>query len=91
MTSLKRAVETIRARERLYNSTLNDMLTFVAVLKPDREIVFVNNTPLKMIGRSLDEVRCKKFYDVQWWTYSAAAQDLIREDVKRCALKEMIH
>jgi PAS domain S-box-containing protein len=91
ITSLKQAEETLRERERLYNSTLNDMLTFVAVLKPEGEIVFVNNTPLKVIGRSLDEVRGMKFYDVEWWTYSGAAQDLIRDDVKRCASKEMIY
>jgi PAS domain S-box-containing protein len=91
ITSLKLAEGTLQERERLYNSTLNDMLTFVAVLKPDGEIVFVNNTPLKVIGRSLDEVRGMKFYDVEWWTYSGATQDLIREDVKRCASKEMVY
>ena len=91
ITSLKRAQETLRERESLYNSTLNDMLTFVAVLKPDGEVIFVNNTPLKIIGRSLDEVRGMKFYDVEWWTYSGAVQNLIREDMKRCASKEMIY
>jgi PAS domain S-box-containing protein len=91
ITERKRAEETLRERERLYDSTLNDMLTFVAVLKPDGEVVFVNNTPLKIIGRTLDEVRGMKFYDVEWWTYSGATQDFIREDVKRCASKEMIY
>jgi PAS domain S-box-containing protein len=91
ITQLKRAVETIREREHLYNSTLNDMLTFVAVLKPDGEIVFVNNTPLKMIGKPLEKVRGMKFYDVEWWTYSDAARDLLMDDVKRCASKEMVH
>jgi PAS domain S-box-containing protein len=91
ITLLRRAVETIREREHLYNSTLNDMLTFVAVLKPDGEVVFVNNTPLTMIGKSLEGVRGMKFYDVEWWTYSDAARELLKDDVKRCASKEMIH
>jgi PAS domain S-box-containing protein len=91
ITSLKLAEESLRERERLYNSTLNDMLTFVAVLNPDGEIIFVNNTPLNVIGRALDEVKGMKIYNVEWWTYSGATQDLIREDVKRCASKEMIY
>ena len=80
----------IRDRERLFTLTLDDMITFVAILKPDGEIIFVNNTPLKLIGKSIEQVRGMKFYDMDWWAYSNDIQQLIKEDLERCASGEKI-
>ena len=33
-----------------YKALLNDMVTFVAVLDPSGNVIFVNNTPLIMVG-----------------------------------------
>ncbi|MDP3065141.1 MAG: PAS domain S-box protein, partial [Methanobacteriaceae archaeon] len=65
--------------------TLNDMLTFVAVLEPDGRVVFVNNTPLKLIEANLEEVRGKMFPELKWWTQSPPLKDCIVRDIKRCA------
>ena len=46
-------------RENFFSGTLNDMRTFVAVLKPTGEIIFVNNTPLELIGKKLEEIEGK--------------------------------
>jgi PAS domain S-box-containing protein len=89
ITDLKNAERTIKERANFFNSTLNDMVTFVAVLKPDSQIYFVNNTPLDLIEKSLNEVVGKNFHDIEWWTDST--RNKIKEDVKKCAQGEKIY
>lgn len=91
ITERKQAENVIREKERFFTSVLDEMITFLAVLKPDGEIVFVNNAPLKVIGKSLEQVRGMKFYNVDWWTYSRDIQQLIKEDLERCASGENIY
>jgi len=91
ITERKEAEEAIREKERFFTSVLDEMITFLAVLKPDGEIVFVNNAPLKVIGKSLDQVIGMKFYDIDWWTYSEDTRQLIKEDLERCASGENIY
>ena len=90
ITDRKLAEEAIKERERLFNLTLDDMQTFVALLKPDGEIIFVNNTPLKIIGKTVEQVKGVKFYDVDWWMHSKGIQQIIKEDLRRCASGEKI-
>ena len=90
ITDRKLAEEAIKERERLFTLTLDDMQTFVALLKPDGEIIFVNNTPLKIIGKTVEQVKGVKFYDVDWWMHSKGIQQIIKEDLRRCASGEKI-
>jgi diguanylate cyclase (GGDEF)-like protein/PAS domain S-box-containing protein len=82
ITEKKRAEEALRERELFFSGTLNDMLTFVAVLEPGGDIIFVNNTPLKIAGMNLKDIIGKKFYDIYWWEYSDEAKQTIREDIE---------
>jgi PAS domain S-box-containing protein len=70
ITDRKKAEESLNERERFLASIIGDMHTFVGVLKTDGEIIFVNNSPLKVAGLKLEDVRGKKFHDISWWTYS---------------------
>ncbi|MDD5094655.1 MAG: PAS domain S-box protein [Dehalococcoidia bacterium] len=90
ITERKRAEEALRENERFVTSTLNDLITYAAVLKPDGEIIFSNNTGLKLIGKSIEQVRGMKFYDMDWWAYSQDAQRLIKGDLERCASGEKV-
>ena len=90
ITEQKRAEEALREREQFFSGTLNDMLTFVAVLEPDGDIIFVNNTPLKIAGMNLEDIIGKKFYDTYWWEYSDEAKQTIREDIKLAASGKII-
>jgi len=90
ITERKRTEDALQERERFFSGTLNDMLTFVAVLKPTGEIIFVNNTPLGLIGSTLDDVKGMMFYDTEWWSYSEQAKQTIKADIELCASGETI-
>jgi len=74
ITERKQAEEMLQESEKFFSGTLNDMLTFVAVLEPDGKVIFVNNTPLDVAGITLDDVKGKMFYDAFWWQYSEEAR-----------------
>ena len=61
------------------------MRTFVAVLKPTGEILFVNNTPLELIGKKLEEIEGKLFYETPWWDYSDEIKESLKRDIELCA------
>jgi len=80
-----RAEKALRESEKFFSGTLNDMLTFVAVLEPDGKVIFVNNTPCGVAGITPDDVKGKMFYDAFWWQYSEEARQQIKEDIESCA------
>jgi len=86
----KRAEQAILESESFFSGTLNDMLTFVAVLEPDGKVIFVNNTPLDVAGITLNDVKGKMFHDAFWWQYSEQARQQITEDIKICATGETL-
>jgi diguanylate cyclase (GGDEF)-like protein/PAS domain S-box-containing protein len=90
ITERKQAEEALQERELFFSGTLNDMLTFVAVLEPNGDIIFVNNTPLKIAGMNLEDVIGEKFYDTYWWKYSDEAKRTIREDIELASSGKII-
>lgn len=90
ITERKQAEEALRESEKFFSGTLNDMLTFVAVLEPDGKVIFVNNTPLDMAGITLNDVKGKMFYDAFWWQYSEETRQQIKEDIEICATGETL-
>ncbi|MGD1154114.1 MAG: PAS domain S-box protein [Syntrophales bacterium] len=90
ITEQKRADEALRERELFFSGTLNDMLTFVAVLEPGGDIIFVNNTPLKIAGMNLEDIIGEKFYDTYWWEYSDEAKQTIKEDIELASSGKII-
>ncbi|MBM4241764.1 MAG: PAS domain S-box protein, partial [Euryarchaeota archaeon] len=90
ITERKQAEEALQEREEFLSGTLNDMTTFVAILKMDGEIIFVNNTPLKLIEKSLEDVKGMMFYDVEWWTFSKETVEKLKQHIKLCASGERV-
>lgn len=90
ITPYKEKEQALKEEQNFFQATLNDMNTFVAVLRPTGEIIFVNNTPLKLIGKKLRDLKGKMFYEVDWWTYSAEIAQKIKNDVEQCALGKNI-
>jgi PAS domain S-box-containing protein len=82
--------QALRESERFFSGTLNDMLTFVAILEQDGKVVFVNNTPLNVAGITLNDLKGKMFYDAFWWQYSEQARQQIKEDIEFCATGETL-
>ncbi|NQU05033.1 MAG: PAS domain-containing sensor histidine kinase, partial [Calditrichaeota bacterium] len=91
-TERKRAEEALKERERFHRGLLDDMVSFVAVLKPDGEVIFVNNTPLKVGGFELEDVVGQKFYNCAWWTHSDEVRQTVKKYIEQCACGEtLIH
>jgi PAS domain S-box-containing protein len=72
-------------RESFFSRILNDLHSFVAVLKPTGEIIFVNNTPLELIGKKLEDIEGSIFYETPWWDYSEEVKSSLKEDIELCA------
>ncbi len=81
----QQAVKALREIKRFHERVLDDMTTFVAVLEPSGEIVFVNNTPLRVGGIKLEDVKGKKFFDTFWFASSYETQKAIKRDIEQCA------
>jgi PAS domain S-box-containing protein len=78
--------------EKFFSGTLNHQKTFVGVLKPDGEIVFINNTALLASSHQMKNIRGKKFDDVFWRTDIRDTRAFIRECIDTCASgKEVNH
>ena len=81
----KKAEEALHEGKMFFYGTLNDLLTFVAVLKPDGTVIFANNTPMKLAGINQEEVVGRLFHDTHWWSYSREAKQKIKETIEKCA------
>lgn len=90
ITDRRKAEAALQEREEFLSGTLNDMTTFVAILKLDGEIIFVNNTPLKLIEKNLEDVKGMMFYDIAWWTFSKETMHKLKQNIKLCASGETI-
>ena len=90
ITEQKQATQALREKERFREGLLNDMITFVAVLDPSGNVIFVNNTPLTVGGIKLEDIRGKKFFDAFWWTHSDEVREMIKRDIEQCASGESI-
>jgi PAS domain S-box-containing protein len=90
ITEQKQATQALREKERFHEELLNDMITFVAVLEPSGDVIFVNNTPLTVGGINLEDIRGKKFFDAFWWTHSDEVREMIKRDIEQCASGESI-
>jgi PAS domain S-box-containing protein len=90
ITERENADETLREREEFPKKLLNDMLTFVAILSTEGEVLFVNNTPLEVGGLKLEQVIGQMFYDAPWWTHRDDVYDTVKQDIARCAKGESI-
>jgi len=77
--------EALRERERFFFGTLNDKITFAAVLDFSGKVIFVNNIALSVSGVKQEDVIGKMFYDTCWWEYSEKARQTIKEDIETCA------
>ncbi len=92
ITEQKAAVLALKESEEFHQGTLNDMVTFVAILEPDGTTLFINNTPLKVGGLTLEEVRGKLFYELFWWQASEETKNLVKKDIEECAQgKALVH
>ena len=90
ITSQKNTEKDLKEGKNFFSGTLNDMHTFVMVLKPTGEIIFVNNTPLELIGKKLEDIEGMLLYETPWWNYSPEVKASIKRDIELCATGKIL-
>ena len=68
----------------------SDMQAMAGILKPDGSVTFINNTPLKLIGITFEDVAGKKLWGCPWFSKSPEAQKIIQACCKRAAAGEQV-
>jgi PAS domain S-box-containing protein len=79
-----------RPPQNFFKDILNDMLTFAGMLTPDGEILFANNTALKIAGIKLEDVKGKIFYDTFWFQHSDESRQIIKNAVENCRAGKLV-
>lgn len=75
----------LHQRKNFFEDILNDMFTFIGVLTPDGEIIFANNTALKIAGIKLEDVQGKMLYDAFWFQHTDESRQIIKNNIEKCA------
>jgi PAS domain S-box-containing protein len=82
--------DVLREDEQFTRAVLNNLFTFVGVLKPDGTLLEANTAPLAAAGITLADVQGRKFWDCHWWNYSTQAQAQVREACAAAARGETV-
>ncbi|MCH9697704.1 MAG: EAL domain-containing protein [Gammaproteobacteria bacterium] len=76
-------------KDQFLKNVLNDLKTYLAILKPDGKIVYINEKPLKINDILLTDIQDTFFYDCPWWG-SQVDRNLIKHDLGRSAFGETV-
>jgi len=83
-----RAEKTLKKTEIFFKDTLDDMLSFIALLDSTGRILFINNTALVTMGLKTADIVGKLFYNVVWPELTALAST-IKKNIDLCAKGKM--
>lgn len=64
---------------------LDSMFAFVGLFTPEGVLLEANRAPLEAAGLAREEVIGKPFWETYWWSYSPAAQEQVRDALRRAA------
>lgn len=85
VTEEYRVQQALADKETFQEQMLNGMLTFLAILNADGEVLFVNKSGLAIGGDAadLERMRGKKLYDIGCWNYSEKDRSIIKDDLEK--------
>jgi len=83
-----RAEKSLKKTEIFFKDTLDDMLSFIAVLDSTGRIIFVNNTSLVTMGIKPGNITGKLFSDIFWPKMTTLASN-VKKYIDLCAKGEM--
>lgn len=88
-----RLAETSAELDRSYRrlrGVLDNTLQLIGLLTPDGRVVEANRASLAFIGKPMEDVVGRPFWDTPWWTHDAAQQERLREAIRRAARGEVV-
>jgi PAS domain S-box-containing protein len=71
-------------------SIVDNIFGFVGLFTPEGIVLEVNRTALDRAGLRREDVIGKPFWDAYWWSYAPAAQDGMRDTLRRAASGETV-
>jgi PAS domain S-box-containing protein len=77
-------------REAKYRAIFHQTFQFIGLLEPDGRVLEANQTAMKAIGVSEEDVQGQYFWDTPWWSHSASEQDKLKHGVRRAAQGQFI-
>lgn len=83
VTEEYRIQQELSSRENVQQQMLNGMMTFLAILDAEANILFVNKPALDLLELDLQQAVGKKLYDIGCWDYSKANRLIIKDDLEK--------
>jgi PAS domain S-box-containing protein len=68
----------------------NHHFQLTGLLATDGRMLMANQTALRLIGATADEVLDRYFWDTPWWSHSAELQDRLRAAIEKAAAGEFV-
>jgi len=90
VTEQRTATLALRERERRFGAIFDHMVGFIGLLTPDGRIIEANETALRLIGATEEEVLGQPFWDTPWWAHSADDQQHLKDAIARAAAGAMV-
>ena len=77
--------------QRFTEQAVNNSQQLFGWLTPDGRMVFANETSLKVINATLDDVKGKLFWETPWFDHDSAEQTKIRTGIEAARVGESVH
>lgn len=91
ITEFYRQNEALKDSERTLHALFDNSYQFTGILNPEGILVAVNQTALKAIDATEDQVLGKYFWDTPWWEGLPEEQELLRHSFASCLRGEKAH
>lgn len=90
ITERKAAEQALRESEGFVRRVLDNLFTFVGVLKPDGTLIEANRAPIEAAGITREDVIGKKVWDCHWFQHSEEERVRLRAAIARALTGETV-
>ena len=90
ITERKRRERKLRQKERRYQAVFEDPNILVALVDPDGTVRNINQTAMRFVDASLEDVRGQPFWETPWFVGDVSIQRKMRRWIERAAHEEYV-
>ncbi|MBW4660174.1 MAG: MEKHLA domain-containing protein [Drouetiella hepatica Uher 2000/2452] len=86
----KQAEEALRESDHRFRAIFNTMFQFMGLLTPEGILLEANQAALEFAGLMPEDVVGRPFWEIRWWTISAATQAQLQDAIAQAATGQFI-
>lgn len=86
----RRSQDLLRKSEQKLSALFNHTFQFIGLLDPDGTVLRINETALKFVGITEEDVLGKPFWETPWWTHSQKLQEKLRRTIKEAKQGQLV-